>query len=498
MTIFISALSILFVPLNIFVTFIGALLGILAGAMPGLSSIMALTIMMPFTFALGGYSGIFMLIGIFVGAIYGGSVTAILINTPGTANSAATCLDGYPMATKLNQPGRALAISTTSSTMGGVIGATVLLFTAPLLAKVALKFGSPEYFALGVFGLSIVTGISSSSITKGLLSAMFGLALGTIGIDTISGRFRFTGGSIYLLGGISFIPLLIGLYAFAQGLANIEEGKTEVSRKNKVKLERILLNKKDLKQILPTILGSSAIGTMIGAIPGTGGDIACWLAYMQAKRFSKHPEKFGTGCPQGIAAPEAANNAMAGGALIPLLTLGIPGDAGTAVMLGALMMQGIIPGPLLFKDQPVAVYAIILGLIFANICMGILGFSAIKLFSKITSVPNMILTPVIFVFCFVGTYAMNHDINDIFFMIIAGIIGFMLIKLDFSMPPIILGLILGNMVEKNLQKSLVISDGSFSIFFTRPISCALLIIGIGSILLPLIMRYYNSRKKKLG
>lgn len=493
---FISAVSMVFVPLNIFVAFMGALVGILAGAMPGLSSIMALTIMMPFTFAFGGYTGIFMLLGIYVGAIYGGSVTAILINTPGTANSAATCLDGYPMANKLHQPGRALAISTTSSTIGGLFGATVLFFTAPLLAKVALKFGSPEYFALGIFGLSIVTGISSTTVTKGLLGAVFGLALATIGIDTISGKPRFTADSIYLLGGISFIPLLIGLYAFAQGLANIEEGTKNVVSKEKVKLERIFPDRKDVKQVLPTIFGSSAIGTMIGAIPGTGGDIACWLAYMQAKRFSRHPEKFGTGYPQGVAAPEAANNAMSGGALIPLLTLGIPGDAGSAVMLGALMMQGIIPGPLLFKEQTGAVYTIIFGLIFANICMAILGFSGIRLFSKITNVPNMILTPVIFVFCFVGTYAMNHDVNDIFFMIIAGIVGFILIKLDFSMPPIILGLILGNMVEKNLQKSLVISNGNLSIFFTRPISSVLLIISVVSLFLPLVMNYYQSRKSR--
>ncbi len=327
--------------------------------------------------------------------------------------------------------------------------------------------------------------------------ALFGLALGTIGIDTISGSLRYTAGSVYLLGGISFIPLLIGLYAFAQGLANIEEGKKESSITQKVKLERISPNRKDFRDILPTILGSSAIGTMIGAIPGTGGDIACWLAYMQAKRFSRHPERFGTGCSQGVAAPEAANNAMSGGALIPpLLTLGIPGDAGSAVMLGALMMQGIIPGPLLFTEQTVAVYSIIFGLLFANICMAILGFAGIRLFSKITSVPNMILTPVIFVFCFVGTYAMNHDIRDIFFMIIAGIVGFALIKLEFSMPPIILGLILGNMVEKNLQKSLVISDGNFSIFFTRPISCVLLIVAVISLFLPLVMSYIQTRKNR--
>lgn len=489
---FISALMEAAHPFNLLMIMIGTLVGILAGAMPGLSSIMALTIMTPFTFALGGNSGILMLLGIFCGAIYGGSITAILINTPGTANSAATCLDGYPMSRK--QPGRALGISTVASTFGGLFSAAMLFLTAPLLAKVALKFGAPEYFALGVFGLSVVTGISSKSVFKGIIGAVVGLALATVGIDVISGQNRYTFDSVYLMGGISYIPLLIGVYAFAQGLSIIEEKLETKEKKEEIKLERVLPTKSDVKKIIPTVLGCSVIGTVIGAIPGTGGDIASWLGYTQAKRFSKDGSKFGTGVPQGIAAPESANNAVSGGALIPLLTLGIPGDAGSAVMLGALMMQGIIPSPLLFSNQTQQVYVIILGLILANVCMCVLGFGGIRIFSRISSVSKEILIPVVFVFCSVGTFCMNHNVQDIYFMMIAGTIGFVLIKLGFAMPPVILGLILGPTIEKNLQKALVISDGSFNIFFNHPISCVLLIIAILSLFGPLFTFLFKKRK----
>ena len=487
MEFFISALGEAVQPLNLLVMLAGTFVGIAAGAMPGLSSVMALTIMTPFTFSLGGNSGFLMLLGIFCGSIYGGSITTILINTPGTANSAATCLDGYPMANKLGQPGRALGISTMASTFGGLFSAAALFFTAPLLAKVALQFGSPEYFSIAVFGISIVTGISSKSIIKGLIGAVIGLALGTVGIDAITGTPRFTFGSSYLTGGISFVPLLIALYAFSQGLKNMQSGEDSVSVGKKVRLNHVLPTKSDIKRTFPTILGCSVIGTMIGAIPGTGGDIASWFGYTQAKRFCRHRDEFGNGAPEGIAAPESANNAVSGGALIPLLTLGIPGDAGTAVMLGALMMQGIIPGPLLFKEQTEKVYIIIIGLIFANIMMCLLGYGGLKLFAKISSIPSVILTPVVFIFCFVGTYALNNNINDIYFMIIAGITGFVLLKLDFAMPPVILGLILGTKIETNLSKSLAISDGSFSIFFTRPISCVLLIIAAFSLLSPVLV-----------
>jgi putative tricarboxylic transport membrane protein len=493
---FAQAIGPAFSPYYLLLIFSGAFIGILVGAMPGLSSVMGLTIVLPFTFTIDGVGGIFMLLGIFCGAIYGGSITAILINTPGTANSAATTLDGYPMATKLGQPGRALSISTMASTFGGLFSALALLWTSPLLAKVVLNFASPEYFALAVFGLSIVTRVSSNSIMKSLMGAVIGLLLATVGLDTISGVPRFTFGSIYLTAGIAYIPLLISLYAFAQGLLTAEETANGVPVIKPVEIDSVLPRWSDITYLFPTLIRSSIIGSIVGAIPGTGGDIASWVAYNEAKRWSKHPEKFGTGVPEGIAAPESANNAISGGALIPLLTMGIPGDAGTAVMLGAFMMHGIIPGPLLFRDQGVLVYTIIIGLFIANIFMCILGFAGIRFFAKIAIIPNAILVPVVFVFCYIGAFALNNNVGDIYFMIGAGIVGYLLIKLGFAMPPIILGLILGGIMEKNLSRSLILSKGSASIFFTRPISCILILIALVTVLQPAVSWIFKYSKKR--
>ena len=485
----IGALSVACQPMYLLYIAAGTLFGIFVGVMPGLSSVMGLSIMLPFTLTLKGSGGILMMLGLFCGAIYGGSITAILINTPGTANSAATCLDGNPMAIKKGQPGRALGLSTMASTFGGLFSAVMLLWTAPLLSKFAMKFTPPEYFAMAVFGLSIVTSVSNKNLLKGLLSAVIGLLLATIGIDSIAGTTRFTFGTIYLTGGISFIPVLIGLFAFSQGLITTEENFGKMMKKVTPKIKRTIPTMEDVKRVFPTMLRSSVIGTVIGAIPGTGGDIASWVSYNEAKRWSKHPEEFGNGAPEGIAAPEAANNAISGGALIPLLTIGIPGDSGTAVMLGALMMQGIIPGPLLFTEQTDKVYLIIVGLFLANICMGLLGFAGIRLFSKIVAIPDVILTPMIFIFCFVGTFAMNHNISDIFLMIIAGILGYFMLKMDFCVPPLILGLILGRTLESNLRRSLVLSDGSPIIFLQRPIALVLLIAAFLSLIYPIVLPY---------
>ena len=487
---FVQALSAVLAPSALFYMFIGVLFGILCGAMPGLSAVMAVSIMLPFTFGLKDV-GIMMLLGIFCGAVYGGSITAILINTPGTANSAATCLDGYPMAHKYGQPGRALSISTMASTFGGLFSALMLLWIAPLLSKIALNFGVTEMFALGVFGLSIVTAVSSHSIIKGLLGAVLGLLLGSVGMDTTSATFRYTFGTTYLISGIQFVPLLIGLFAFSQCLLSAEEDIKSMAKSKGGKLTQILPTKSDIKQTAPTIFISSVIGTVIGAIPGTGGDIASWIGYNEAKRISKHPEKFGDGAPEGIAAPEAANNAVSGGAMIPLLTLGIPGDSVTAIMLGALMMQGIAPGPLLFTTQTVKVYTIIISLFVANIFMCLLGYVGIRGFAKISLVPMKWLNPIIFVFCTVGTFAINNNMGDVFLMIGAGIVGYILVKLDFCMPPIILGLILSGTVEENLRRALVLSDGSLSIFLKHPIAMALLAVAAISLLTPVIMKCWK-------
>ncbi|MDR1627038.1 MAG: tripartite tricarboxylate transporter permease [Spirochaetia bacterium] len=490
----ITAFSNLFNPLYMSIIAGGTLCGIFVGVMPGLSSVMGLTIMLPITFTLKGEGGILMMLGIFCGAIYGGSITACLLNTPGTANSAATCLDGYPLAVKYGQASRALGLSTYASTFGGIFSAIMLLWTAPMLAKIALKFSPAEYFGLMVFGISIVTGLSGKNVIKSMLGACLGLLLATIGVDSISGIYRFTFDTVFLGGGISFIPVLIGLFAFSQGLISVEEefGKKGQKAAN-VNLKGLLPSFADIKVTFPTVIRSSIIGTIIGAIPGTGGDIASWLGYNEAKRWSKHPEKFGDGAIDGIVAPESANNAVSGGALIPLLTLGIPGDSGTAIMLGAFMMQGLIPGPLLFTEQTAKVYTIIFGLFAANIMMGFFGFAGIRMFAKIIQIPKTIMTPMIFVFCFVGTYAMNHDMNDIILMIVAGVVGFFILKLDFSIPPIILGMILGRPAEENLRRSLVLSNGDPLVFFKRPISCALIIIALLSLFYPFVLPWIRKK-----
>lgn len=490
---FLQAAAIVFSLGGLFYVFIGVLFGILCGAMPGLSCVMALTLMMPFTFSLDSNYGISALIGIFCGAIYGGSITAILINTPGTANSAATCLDGYPMANTLQQPGRALSISTMASTFGGLFSAVMLLGTAPALASIALKFGVCEMFALGIFGLSVVTAVSSDNIIKGLIGMVLGLLLGTVGMDSTSATFRYVFDTTYLIGGVQFVPLLIGLFAFAQCLLSAEEDINAMSTAKKNKITQILPRKSDIKRTAPTILVGSIIGTIIGAIPGTGGDIASWLSYNQAKNSSKHPEEFGHGAPEGIAAPESANNAISGGALIPLLTLGIPGDAGTAIMLGALMMQGITPGPLLFSTQGVKVYTIIIALFVANLFMGLLGFGGIRVFSKISMVPQKWLNPIVFVFCTVGTFALNNNIYDVFFMIGAGFAGYVLVRLGFSMPPIILGVILSGTVEDNLRRVLVLSDNGLGIFLERPIAMTLLCVAAISLCYPIVTQEVKRR-----
>ncbi len=484
----IAALGMIAEPFSMACLVFGVWVGILFGAMPGLSVNMGLALLLPLAFAFKGMAGILMLLGIYCGAIYGGSISAILLKTPGTPASVATTLDGYPMATKLHQPGRALGLSTTASAFGGVFSTVCLIVMAPLLAKVALQFSKPEYFALAIFGLSIITSVSSGSVIKGVMGGLFGLFLATVGIDAMSGQIRFTLDTTYLMGGVSFIPILIGVFALAQMLQSVEEYWKKSSLKQKLAIDRTFPTLADLKRVFTTLLRSSAIGTFIGCVPGTGGDIASFVAYDQAKRWSKHSDKFGTGEPEGVVAPEAGNNAVSGGAFIPVLTLGIPGDGATAIMMGALMVQGIQPGPMLFMEKAPYVYAIFIGLLVANIVMAILGFSLIRLFVKVTSVPQAVLLPLIMLMTFVGTYSYNNSMNDVYLMVASGIIGYVLNKLEFSMSAVIIGIILGSMAEQNFVGSLIMSDGSASIFFTRPICVFFLVAAAISLVAPLVMR----------
>ena len=490
-----TSLHEIFTVYNILVLTGGVLLGIFIGAMPGMSSVMGLSILLPFTFKLKGISSIMMLLGIFSGSIYGGSISAILINTPGTSASAATCMDGYPMAVKMRQPGRALGIATFSSMFGGIFSCIVLIFGATYLSKVALLFQAPEFFTLAIFGISIITGVSGKSVFKGLMGGCLGLLLATVGADNFTGTYRFAFNNRFLKGGIALVPVLIGVFAFAQSMKLIEtkwnEGKLNVLKK----LERVFPTKDDMKVILPTVLRSSVLGTLIGAIPGTGGDIACWVGYNTAKQFSKHPEQFGKGNPEGIAASEAANNAIAGGAFVPLLSLGIPGDAGTAVMMGALTMLGITAGPLLFVEHPDKAYDIFIGLLLANVMMGTFGFLLARVYGKVIDVPNKYLNPVILTFCIVGTFALNHNIEEIYVMVIMGVIGYFLIKFEFPMPPIILGLVLGGMAEKNFRRMMDFFATGDSLA-NHPIAIAFLVLSVASVCSPLISKALAKRRAK--
>lgn len=477
---------------------LGTVAGIIVGALPGLSVNMGIALLFPLIFVYPGMSGIFMLLGVYCGAIYGGSVSAILLNTPGTPASAATTLDGYPMAIKHGQPGRALGISTFSSMLGGLFATVCLVIVSPLLAKAALKFSAPEYFALAIFGISIITSVSSKSVLKGLMGGILGLLIACIGIDSMTSKLRFTFDTIYLMGGVSFVPVLIGLFAFSQALLSMEEAYQEKHVKRNVQLERVFPSWTDMKRIFPTILRSSFIGTFIGAVPGTGGDIASFISYNEAKRWSKHKEEFGKGAVEGVAAPEAGNNAVSGGAFVPMLTLGIPGDGATAIILGALMVQGIQPGPLLFSEHAIQVYTIFIGLFIANVLMGVLGFSAIRQFVKVTNVPKQILIPIIFTLTFVGAFAINNSLIDVFIMIFFGFLGYFLIKFDFSMSTIVIGIILGPLAESNLRRSLIMSSGDVAIFFTRPISLFFITVAMISLVVPIISSLLEKRNARVG
>ena len=481
----------------------GVLAGIIIGALPGLTVNMGIALLLPLTYTFQGMTGILMLLGVYCGAIYGGSITAILISTPGTPASAATVLDGYPLA-KRGEAGRALGLSTGASMFGGIFSTIALILISPLLAKVATSFSSAEYFALAVFGISIITSVSSDSIIKGLMGGALGLFIATIGLDPMTSGMRFTFDSIYLMGGISFIPILVGLFAFSQGLISLEEDymerKSGVSQRKESKISRVLPTWLDFKRVLPTYIRSATIGTGIGVVPGTGGDIASFIAYNEAKRWSKHPEEFGHGSIEGVSAPEAGANAVSGGAMVPVMTLGIPGDGATAIIMGAFMVQGLALGPQLFTDHPVEVNSIFIGLLVANIAMGIMGFLGMRMFAKVMNVPRRILVPLIFTLCSVGAYSVNHDMTDVFVMMLAGIAAYIMIKLKFSMSPIVIGIILGPMAESNFRRTLVISEGDLSIFLTRPVCAAFLVIALITLLLPIIGPKLKAlrRSKQLG
>lgn len=478
-------LKVVFSPQILLYIFLGVASGICIGALPGLTATMGVALLLPLTFGMDAVPGILLLLGIYIGSIYGGSISAILLRTPGTPASAATAIDGFEFS-KRGESGRALGIATLASFIGGLVSCAALMLISPQLAKVALKFSSAEFFMLAVFGLSIISSVSGNALSKGLICGFIGILLSMVGVDSITSHIRFTFGNVNLLSGVSYIPVMIGLFAMSQAFTTLEDiySKEEVDKK----VTRVLPTKEDFITTLKTAPLTGLIGTFIGIIPGAGADIGAFVSYNEAKRFSKHPEKFGTGLPEAVAAAEGGNNGVTGGALIPMLTLGIPGDAVAAIMIGALTIQGLQPGPLLFKDHKVLVYTIFCGLFIANCCMLILGFSCLKLFTKILSIPKTILTPIIFVLCIVGSYAINNNFFDIGIMMFFGFIGYFMSKIQVPASPAVLGLILGPLAEKNFRTALLKSKGDYMTFIQSPISIFFLIMVIITLFVPFIKK----------
>lgn len=484
MVFFQSLLTILH-PSILLVMIIGSIGGIVIGAMPGLTSVMGVTLLLPFTYGMDATTGMAMLLSISFGAIYGGSITAILIGTPGTPASAATMIEGRQFAAR-GEGGRALGISTVSSWVGGTISAIMLILIAPQLAKLALKFGAPEYCTLCLFGLTIIASISGKSLHKGAIAGFLGLLISTIGIDPMTGFSRFAFGNINLYSGLQTVPLMIGLFAISQVFVNLKDGVEQNVITQKV--TSILPSWSDLKQSLPVAIRSGFIGTFIGIIPAAGADIAAFVSYDVAKKFSKHPEAFGSGCIEGLAAPEAGNNGDTSGALVPMLTLGVPGDATAAVLVGALTLHGLQPGPTLFTKDIVVVNDIFASALIANLLFLIFGLLGIRVFIKIIQIKPYILTPIIFVLCIIGSFALRNNIFDVGAMLVISVIGYFFVYLEIPIAPIVLALILGPMFESNLRRSLLLSKGSFSIFFTRPISLFFILLAVISLLWPILRK----------
>lgn len=458
----------------------GVVLGILIGVIPGLTATMGIALLIPMTFAVDPAAGLSLLIGIFAGGIYGGAITAILINTPGTPAAGATVLDGYPMSQK-GQAGKAIALATIATVIGGLIGALILTFLAPQIARIAVLFGPPEYVLLGVYGLTMISFVTGKSLTKGLFTGCIGLLISTIGIDPLTSVPRFTFGQLNLLTGFALLPILIGIFAYAQAI----NGVKKIREKNVIQtnITKIGISLQEFKRVLPHIIKSGFIGTGVGAVPGTGTDIAAFLSYGEAKRSTKHPEEFGKGALEGVAAPEAGNNACVNGSMIPMFTLGIPGEAATAVILGGLMVMGLQPGPLLFTENPQVIYTVFASTITANIFILILGLYCARYFAKVLYLPKNVILTLIFIFAVLGSYAMRNSLFDVMVTIVAGIIGYIFIVLEYPIPPVLLGVILGPIVESNLGRTMLISQGDLTIFFTRPISLffiAIILATVGS------------------
>ena len=484
---FISALSFV----NILAMAGGVALGIIIGCLPGLSAAMGVALMLPLTFSMPADTGLIVLGAIYCGAIFGGSISAILIHTPGTPASAATAIEGYQM-TLQGKAGKALATACWSSFWGGLLSCISLYFFAPLLAQLALKFMSAEKFWLGIFGLTIIAGVSSKSIVKGLMSGAMGLIISTIGLDPIDGTKRFMFGQAFLAEGVNTTCALIGLFSMSQVFI-LAEKEIKARAKAAKFTDKITLTRDERKKIRPTIIRSWIMGNIIGILPGAGASIACFLGYNSAKQFSKTKEEFGHGAIEGVAGSEAANNAVTGGSLIPMLTLGIPGESVTAVLMGGLIIQGLTPGPELFTKHAAMTYTFFAGFVLVQFFMLAIGTLGCRGFTQISRLSDAILIPCVTVLCVIGSYAIHRNMSDVVVMIIFGVLGYLMRKFDLNTAAVVLALILGPISEKGLRGALRVSDGDIGCLFQSPVSWVLIVLSIVGIFSPFIMDRFERK-----
>lgn len=483
----------------------GTVGGMVIGALPGFSAAMGVSLLIPITYGMNPVAALTMLVAMYTSAIYGGSITAILCHTPGTPASAATAIDGYQL-TKKGRGMEAMGVATFGSALGGTVSAIAMLLIAPALGAFSLKFSVLEYFLLAVFGLTVIASLAGDSVIKGLFSGVMGLALGCVGLDAITGIPRMTLGVIQLEDGINFVPALIGLFSISQVMSlawDVYHGKkgSVIEDQENLKKSRRLPPWKEMKTLFPTMGRCSIVGTIVGIVPAAGAGVSSWICYSLGKRFSKHPEEFGHGALEGVASCEAGNNAATGGALIPLITLGLPGSSVAAILLGGMMIHGLTPGASMFTEHAPTTYAIMIGFLIANILMGVIGMFAAKYIARVSTVPMGLLGPVIVALATAGTFAIRNNMFDVYVMLAFGLIGFVLKKCGFAAPPMILGMVLSEICENNWRRAVILANakgGMLQYFMGRPIAIVLAILIVISLFSPILMNYVNKKSRAIA
>jgi putative tricarboxylic transport membrane protein len=478
-------------PVNLLYCFVGVFIGTLVGVLPGIGPVGAMSLLLPVTFQTTPEAAIIMLAGIYYGAMYGGSTTSILVNIPGEAASVVTCLDGYQMA-RQGRAGPALGMAAFGSFIAGTAAIVGLMLLAPPLSRFALKFGPAEYFSLMVMGLCILIYLAHGSMAKALLMAAFGVILGLVGLDAITAQPRLTFDRMELVDGVGLVPIVMGLFGIAEVLLNVESVlKRDVLKSS---ISGLLPTRQDWRDSAGPLARGSVLGFFLGILPGGGAVISSFLSYALEKRMSRHPERFGHGAIEGVAGPEAANNAAAGGAFIPLMTLGIPPNVVMAMLMGAFIIHGVQPGPLMMTQKPELFWGIIVSMYIGNIMLLILNLPLIGMWVQVLRVPYRILFPLILLFCLIGVYAVSNTVFDVYIMVLFGVLGYLMKKFGYEPAPLVLAFVLGPMLENNLRKALILSQGDFSTFVTRPLSAIALLLALALVLSPLIPRLRGKRE----